>query len=266
MSGFCISPQTQRPSHRSGIHRDKSWGDSHLFLKERDWTGSAHGTWAPGARIPDNPISRKALGFWEVGGRTPCLLSIVQPSAPGQASPGSWRPCLSGPPVQMERALAIPSFSHWAKLQRLYGPASLPGFLGERGKGRPLASCHHRPCPWWGCQDEFPECCQQEPHRKMPLGTEQEQTTPRLGRRSHLSSLPAYWGIGPAQERGSWHLVTLWKGQELKATCWCPSYPPDAPLLFKPHLSHTSIPYWATLGTSDPSISHQKTPWTWWCR
>ena len=73
--------------------------DSHLFLRERDWTGSTQGNWFQWGRIPGNPVFRKTLGFWEVEGWTPCLFSIAQLFALGLASPGSWRPCLSGSQV-----------------------------------------------------------------------------------------------------------------------------------------------------------------------
>ena len=87
------------------------------------------------------------------------------------------------------------------------------------GRAAPLLPATTVPVPGGDAKMNSLNVVNKNPTRKMPLGTEQEQTTPRLGRRSDLFSLPAYWGIGPAQERGSWHLVTLWKGQELKATC-----------------------------------------------
>lgn len=89
MPGCCPQPQTQQPSHPSGIHRNESWRGCHLLWRERGWTGSLLGNWVQRVSIPGNLVSRKALRFWEVGGGSPCLLSMVYLSALGEASSGS---------------------------------------------------------------------------------------------------------------------------------------------------------------------------------
>lgn len=188
MPGCHPEPQTNWPSHPSGIHRNKSRRDCHLFLREKDWTGNAQGNWVQWARILGHPVSIKVLGFWEVEGWTPCLLSIVQLFALGQPSPGSWRPWLSGPQVQMEGASASPSSSQWVKLLRLDGPASLPGFPGREEGGAspfllPALFLSLVGMPRWNSLNFV----NKNPTRKRTLGTEQEQTTLQLGRHNDLS-------------------------------------------------------------------------------
>jgi hypothetical protein len=48
-------------------------------------------------------------------------------------------------------------------------------FLGDRGGGA-------APVPREDAKIEFPEYCQQNPTKKRPLGTEQEETTPQRER------------------------------------------------------------------------------------
>lgn len=84
------------PAHSPKPRDHLTFQGCHLILRKRDGTGSPLGSWVQWTRIPGNPVSRKMLGFWEAGSWTTCLLSIVQLSALGQASPGSRRPCLSG--------------------------------------------------------------------------------------------------------------------------------------------------------------------------
>ena len=130
----------------------------------------------------------------------------------------------------VDGASATPSFSQWAKLLRLYGPASLPGFSGRVGGG--LSFCHLLPpslslvgMPRWNSLTVV----NKNPTRKRSLWTEEEKNHTLVGE----AYWPVYFLFQPS-EGYNWlrgeaivlgHLVAMTRTEGLMLIVLLPSKP-----------------------------------------
>ena len=187
MPGCRPEPQAKWPSHPSGIHRNKSRRDCHLFLRKR-LNRKCPGQLSPVSQDSRQPSLQKSARFLRGGRLNPlpslhCAALCTWPAQP-------W--LLKALPVRSSGAdggsLSQPKLFPVGQAAEAWWSCLLTRLSWERGgRAIPLPPASTVPVPGGDAKMEFSEFCQQEPHKEEDLGDRAGATTPQLGRHSDLS-------------------------------------------------------------------------------